>query len=339
MSARPSFIVNIRDGLRPIDHGGFADMGGFDHPIGGRHGLTHIGIKYEVAPPGSRTSFPHAEKLEEEFVFVYGGKPDVWIDGALHPLEAGDAVAFPAGTGIAHSFLNNSHEDMHLIIVGEHEVPGNQLYYPLNPERMTQFRAWNGAWLEAPKRPLGPHDGKARAGSRDDGAAPPRRPGFIAHYSKGLTPFANPKHTNHGGQSSRMGAAQGMTRIGINYDIVAPGKRTSRPHAESAEDEFVLVLKGRPDAWIDGHLHQLGEGDAAVFPAGTGIAHSFLNNSDEDVHLLVIGEHARAGNRLNYPLNPERMAEFEKLGRAWLDAPKHELGPHDGMARAGTRRG
>ncbi|MBN9053641.1 MAG: cupin domain-containing protein [Rhizobiales bacterium] len=204
---------------------------------------------------------------------------------------------------------------------------------------MSLFRAWNGAWLEARQRPLGPHDGKARAGSRDDGAAPPRRPGFIAHYSKGLTPFANPKHTNHGGQSSRMGAAQGMTRIGINYDIVAPGKRTSRPHAESAEDEFVLVLKGRPDAWIDGHLHQLGEGDAAVFPAGTGIAHSFLNNSDEDVHLLVIGEHARAGNRLNYPLNPERMAEFEKLGRAWLDAPKHELGPHDGMARAGTRRG
>lgn len=336
MPPRPSFIVNIRDGLKPLSHGGFPDMGGFGHPVGGLHGLTHIGINYEVAPPGSRSSFPHAEKLEEEFAFVLAGKPDVWIDGTLHPLVAGDAVAFPAGTGIAHSFLNNSDEDMHLIILGEHELPGNQLYYPLNPERMAEFSKWNGAWHDAPKRPLGPHDGKARAGTRSEAAT--ERPPFIAHYSAGLKPFPNPQHTNHGGQSSRMGAALGMKRIGINYDIVAPGNRTSRPHAESREDEFVLVLKGRPDAWIDGHLHELVEGDAAVFPAGTGITHSFLNNSDADVHLLVIGEHARDGNQLNYPLNPERMEEFAKVGRAWLDAPKRELGPHDGMARAGTRR-
>jgi len=338
VTTRPSFIVNIRDGLRPLDHGGFADMGGLDHPIGGLHGLTHIGINYEVTSPGSRTSFPHAEKLEEEFVFVLGGRPDVWIDGELHQLEAGDAVAFPAGTGIAHSFLNNSDEDMHLIILGEHELPGNQLYYPLNPERMAEFTKWNSAWLDAPKRPLGPHDGRARAGTREADAGSATRPPFIARYSDGLKPFPNPRHTNHGGQSSRMGAALGLTRLGINYDIVAPGNRTSRPHAESHEDEFVLVLQGRPDVWINGYLHELTEGDAVVFPAGTGIAHSFLNNSSEDAHLLVIGEHAREGNQLNYPLNPERMEEFAKVGRAWLDAPKRALGPHDGMARAGTRK-
>lgn len=334
---RPSFIVNIRDGLRPLDDGGFADMGGFGHPIGRLHGLTRIGIHYEVAPPGCRSSFPHAEKLEEEFAFVLGGKPDVWIDGVLHELDRGNAVAFPAGTGIAHSFLNNSDEDMHLLVLGEHKAPGNQLLYPLNPERMAEFTKWNEAWLDAPKHPLGPHDGKAHAGSRREEATRPERPPFIVHYSSGLRSFANPQHTNHGGQSNRMGAALGLSRIGINYDIVAPGNRTSRPHAESAEEEFVLVLQGQPDVWIDGHLHQLVEGDAVTFPAGTGIAHSFLNNSDEDAHLLVIGEHARAGNQLNYPLNPERMEEFAKVGRAWLDAPKHELGPHDGMARAGTR--
>ena len=339
MPEKPSFIVNIRDGLKPLNDGGFADMGGFAHPIGQLHGLTHLGLHYEVAPPGFRSSFPHAEKLEEEFAFVLGGRPDAWIDGELHPLDAGDAVAFPAGTGIAHSFLNNSDEDMHLLILGEHQLPGNQLLYPLNPERMAEFEKWNEAWLDAPKRPLGPHDGKARPGTRRDAATGTARPPFIAHYSDGLKPNTNPKHTNHGGQSSRMGAALGLTRIGINYDIVAPGNRTSRPHAESAEDEFVLVLKGRPDVWIDGHLHELSEGDAVAFPAGTGIAHSFLNNSDKDAHLLVVGEHTRAGNQLNYPLNPERMEEFAKLGRAWLDAPKRELGPHDGIARAGTRRG
>lgn len=337
-TTRPSFIANIRDGLAPLNDDGFPDMAGFGYPVGRLQGLTRLGIHYEITPPGGRSSFPHAEKLEEEFIFVLGGKPDVWIDGVLHPLDAGDAVAFPAGTGIAHSFLNNSDEDMHLLVLGERHLPGNQLLYPLNPERMAEFAKANRAWLDAPKRELGPHDGKARPGTRHDETPRPPRPDFIAHHSERLAPFPNAQHSNYGGRSSRMGAALGLSRIGINYDIVPPGNRTSRPHAESAEEEFVLVLQGRPDVWIDGVLHQLVEGDAVTFPAGTGIAHSFLNNSTEDAHLLVVGEHARPGNQLNYPLNPERMEEFEKTGRAWLDAPKRELGPHDGMARTGTRR-
>ena len=56
------------------------------------------------------------------------------------------------------------------------------------------------------------------------------------------------------------------------------------------------------------------------------------------MHLLVVGEASKDVNRINYPLNPERMAEFAKQGRAWLDAPRRELGPHDGIARKGTRR-
>ncbi|HEY9012188.1 MAG TPA: cupin domain-containing protein, partial [Devosia sp.] len=104
------------------------------------------------------------------------------------------------------------------------------------------------------------------------------------------------------------------------------------------EEEFVVVLRGRPDVWIDGELFALGEGDCVAFPAGTGIAHSFLNNSDEDVHLLIVGEHEKAGNQLYYPLNPERMAKFAEKDRAWLDAPKRPLGPHDGIARKGTRK-
>src|SRR6218665_3344153 len=163
---RPPFIAHYRDKLAPLDHGGFPDMGGFAAPLGASLGLTRIGINYEITPPGSRTSFPPAEREEEEFVFVLRGTPDVWIDGILYELNEGDAVAFPSGTGIAHCFLNNSDADVHLLIVGEHLRPGNQLFYPLNPERMTMFAEWNGAWTTAPHRPLGPHDGKARAGTR-----------------------------------------------------------------------------------------------------------------------------------------------------------------------------
>jgi len=165
MVERPDFIAHYAELLKPYEREPVG-MQGAGARFGQHFGLERIGINIEVLPPGNRSSHPHAEKLEEEFVYVLAGTPDVWIDGELHPLVPGDGVGFKAGTGIAHSFLNNSDEDVHLLIVGEHQVAGNQLSYPLNPQRMDDFRWRNRAWDDAPKRPLGPHDGVARAGTR-----------------------------------------------------------------------------------------------------------------------------------------------------------------------------
>jgi uncharacterized cupin superfamily protein len=261
----------------------------------------------------------------------------VWIDGVLYPLETGDSVAFPSGTGIAHSFLNNADEDMHLLIVGEASKPGAKINYPLNPER--NAAKGDAYWRDAPKHELGPHDGKAVPGSRPPGPADKSsRPPFIAHFTDRMQPVTDPRYANYGGRRSRLGADGGLTRLGIHHDVLLPGNRSSAAHAESREDEFVLVLEGKPDVWLDGHLHELDEGDAVAFPAGTGIAHSFLNNSDAEIHLLVIGEHEVPGNRLTYPLNPDRNEMQRQLGRFWDDAPKRELGPHDGKAHPGTRK-
>ena len=73
-----------------------------------RFNLMRLGIHHERLPPGRRISWPHAEADEEEFVYVIEGTPDVWLDGHLRHLKPGDGVGFPAGTGIAHTFLNNS---------------------------------------------------------------------------------------------------------------------------------------------------------------------------------------------------------------------------------------
>ena len=109
-------------------------------------------------PRGHRTSFPHAESREEEFVFVLQGECDAWIDGWLHRVREGDAVAFPAGTGIAHNLINNGGAEARLMVVGQRAVPGNQLFYPLHVQYSDRWGAdW---WHGAPRRPLGPHDGK-----------------------------------------------------------------------------------------------------------------------------------------------------------------------------------
>ena len=118
-------------------------------------GLVTLGIHHMRLQSGQRTSLPHAESREEEFVQVLTGTPDVWLDGTLHRLGPGDAVGFPAGTGLAHSFLNNSQAEVTLLVVGNADLPGNQIVYPVNPERKAWRVDW---WHDAPVRPLGGHD-------------------------------------------------------------------------------------------------------------------------------------------------------------------------------------
>lgn len=136
------------------------------------------------------------------------------------------------------------------------------------------------------------------------------------------------------GRDADFGRHFGFRALGIHHVRLEPGRRSSFPHAESAEDEFVYVLEGVPDLWLDGHLHRLGPGDAVGFPAGTGQAHSFLNNSDREVRLLVVGDRPRAGNRVFYPRNPE---ERDRRDDVWDDPPPRETGPHDGLTDARRR--
>ncbi len=130
-----------------------------------------------------------------------------------------------------------------------------------------------------------------------------------------------------------IGRAAGMLEIGLHLVRLEPGHRTSYPHAEEKEEEFVLVLEGEVDAWIDGELHPMKQGDLAAFPAGTGICHTFLNNGERTARLLVGGARNRADNRIYYPLNPERKGDMP-WSHWWDDIPLREQGPHDGKPKA-----
>jgi uncharacterized cupin superfamily protein len=95
-----------------------------------------------------------------------------------------------------------------------------------------------------------------------------------------------------------------------HHEIVEPGHHTSWPHAEKTEDEFVHVLEGTPDVWLDvwldGVLHRRQPGDSVGFKAGNGLAHTFITNTDQPVRLLCIGDTVREGNRIHYAVHPER---------------------------------
>ncbi len=142
-----------------------------------------------------------------------------------------------------------------------------------------------------------------------------------------------PQSTEPMGPVRRLGKEVGLQRIGINIQRLPAGSRSSWPHAEENEEEFVYVLEGQVDAWIDGHVYPMKPGDIAAFPVGTGISHCFINNTDVQAVLLVGGEAPKPGSRIFYPLNPSRRADMPAQFW-WDDVPARELGPHDGLPDA-----
>ncbi|MXN77651.1 cupin domain-containing protein [Burkholderia sp. 4701] len=158
---RPDFVKHWTELEGPDDqhYPGDTELMEIGAPLARKLGLTRIGIHHVRLLPGRRTSYPHAESAEEEFAYVLEGTPDVWIDGNLHRLKPGDSVAFPAGTGICHTFLNNTHDEVRMIVIGETPKPENRIRYPMN-EAYEATR--KDRWADWPDRPIGPHDGKAR---------------------------------------------------------------------------------------------------------------------------------------------------------------------------------
>jgi uncharacterized cupin superfamily protein/nucleoside-diphosphate-sugar epimerase len=161
-----------------------------------------------------------------------------------------------------------------------------------------------------------------------------KRPPFIKHAAAvKAEAWSYPGSSERMAEIAELGDAVGLTHMGVSIARLAPGQRTSYPHAHSKEDELVYVLDGTPDLFADGHLHRLRPGDVAGFPAGTGLAHTLINNTSAEVRVLVVGERQREGDQVTYPKNPDRAAAVQ-AGRLWADPPAREMGAHDGKPDA-----
>jgi uncharacterized cupin superfamily protein len=92
--------------------------------LGKATGTKSLGVWELRLLPGRRSSFTHAHSAEEEFVYVLRGQCNVRIiEQGQEPKEftvnAGDAIAFPPGTGIAHCVVNRSSVDCVLLCFGD----------------------------------------------------------------------------------------------------------------------------------------------------------------------------------------------------------------------------
>ena len=160
------------------------------------------------------------------------------------------------------------------------------------------------------------------------------RPKFIKHCEELLTDetFSYPGDRETFGKGAAVGRKLGLKRVAVNYEILQPGDRSSWPHAHKEEEEFIFILTGNPQMWIDGYVYNLSPGDCVGLPSGTGYAHTVINNSDKEVKMIVVGESEVSGDKVFYPKHPKRNREMKKGNCFWDNHPKHEMGPHDGWS-------
>lgn len=98
----------------------------------------------------------------------------------------------------------------------------------------------------------------------------------------------------------RLGNHAGLANFGVNLTRIVPGGQSSALHGHTRQEEFVWVLEGEVVLETAAGEQLLHAGHCAGFPAGRGEAHRFVNRSDRDVLLLVVGDRT-AGDEVHYP--------------------------------------
>jgi uncharacterized cupin superfamily protein len=103
-----------------------------------------------------------------------------------------------------------------------------------------------------------------------------------------------------GREKRPLGDLFGLTNFGVNLTRLAPNAVSALRHAHTKQDEFIYILQGYPTLHTDEGRTQLSPGMCAGFKAGTGNGHHLINETDEDVLYLEIGDRT-PGDEGSYP--------------------------------------
>lgn len=110
-----------------------------------------------------------------------------------------------------------------------------------------------------------------------------------------------------------LGDLFGLANFGVNLTRLLPGGSSSLRHAHTKQDEFVFVLEGHPTLHTDEGRTRLSPGMCAGFKAGTGNGHRLVNETEQDVVYLEVGDRT-AGDAATYPDDDIRA---ERVDGAW----------------------
>ena len=104
----------------------------------------------------------------------------------------------------------------------------------------------------------------------------------------------------------RLGKQLGATQTGMSVYELPPGQSVCPYHYEYGEEEWVLVLTGRPTLRTPDGERELAPFDAAFFPIGPDGAHAIRNPGEGTARVLLFSDVAELGATV-YP-------DSDKLG-------------------------
>jgi uncharacterized cupin superfamily protein len=80
----------------------------------------------------------------------------------------------------------------------------------------------------------------------------------------------------------------GAELLGGSMYELEPGDRLWPYHTHHANEEWVIVLRGRPTLRTPEGEHELREGDVVAFPRGKDGAHQIKNSTDAPIRVLML---------------------------------------------------
>ena len=86
--------------------------------------------------------------------------------------------------------------------------------------------------------------------------------------------------------------------LSVIQERMPPGAAETR-HLHERARQFFYVLAGRLTMELDGARHRIGAGEGLEVPPGA--AHQAVNDSDADVHFLVVSHPPAHGDRVAAP--------------------------------------
>jgi uncharacterized cupin superfamily protein len=116
---------------------------------------------------------------------------------------------------------------------------------------------------------------------------------------------------------ARVGPLVGGEQLGLSVYELPPGQSICPYHYENAEEEWLIVLVGRPTLRTPDGEQRLQPWDCAHFPTGEEGAHQVTNRTDETVRVCIWS------NRL--PVATSVYPDSQKVG-AWPPGKLFRLG-------------
>ena len=96
------------------------------------------------------------------------------------------------------------------------------------------------------------------------------------------------EHEGFGFKDGYVGPRIGAELIGGSLYEVAAGKKLWPYHTHHGNEEWAIVVRGRPTLRTPEGERVLAEGDVACFPRGRAGAHQIVNRTDEPVRVLML---------------------------------------------------